>query len=620
MLAALIFALVFALGVFAIQDLDLGFHLSAGRLISETHTLPLTDRFTFTRTGFPDFSHDLLPAWILDRLQALGGWPTLIVVKALLIAATFTLAFHLAHHHLRRVNRYAWITVTLTLVAAVIARPRFFERPYLITYLFLMILVWLLQHWRSAPSNKLQAAILLLFALWFNAHIGVVYGVAVLLLFWFSLLVFERRGDLVVASAGLLAPGVIFIGLVSAVVNPSSGNLWTHLWIETQNRTKIAWNYEYQSGWTAYPAAMTFMAASALIAGVFAKRRREPLPGFYLLCFAMFFILVSRYRREIFPLTLFWLLLCGERLLCLPALRQKSARWTCGVVALGLFALEMQNPRFIPRLDLDRRFVPRASFAAVAEHFKVDRIYNSVGFGGWWSYFYGPASQIFHDGRGPLYDERFFKVRVLPLLQWNDSWAKILDDEDVDVLLIEPQGLGCETLVNDGYWTLVYFDDDVAAFARPDADFPDGYVPFSLLSPCDDDLVYWQSPGILESREFNREVQSLLRLNPQNPRALALQSLAQAKRGDFNGALQSLLRVKGMESPSLTIDQNAGRLACAVGKFGEAEEAFTRAERLAPQTSVWTDWQACRRHQKRHFAASMIQWRQWILGTYLRWR
>src|SRR5260370_28669712 len=108
-LAALILTGVFLLGLFSteIADTDFWWHLKTGQYIAENRSLPVPDPFAFTSSIAPAYlgeerlrhfnlTHEWLSQILMYAVYAAGGFPGIVLARALLLTALCALAGFLA--------------------------------------------------------------------------------------------------------------------------------------------------------------------------------------------------------------------------------------------------------------------------------------------------------------------------------------------------------------------------------------------------------------------------------------------------------------------------------------------------------------------------------------------
>jgi hypothetical protein len=170
-LVAVVLALVFLLGSFAVKNSDFWMFMAAGRdLLNGKYTFGV-DPYSYN-TGDRYWANH---AWLFDVLlyktyQTFGD-TALVVLKALGLVLLAGLLLGI-----RRRGQSLWLPAACTGLALLAASPRFLMQPTLASYLFLAVTLWLLQRPRAEagePASWLAAPrsywlLIPLFVLWVN--------------------------------------------------------------------------------------------------------------------------------------------------------------------------------------------------------------------------------------------------------------------------------------------------------------------------------------------------------------------------------------------------------------------------------------------------------------------
>ena len=168
------FPVLFVALVFPIQDGDLFFYLSMGRLILQTSQIPASDPFLFS---FQDWHvyHEWLSYIFFYGSFVLAGYTGVILFKAFLWLSIFAGILFCA----RRWKIQDGLTCTILILAAVTCSHRFVERASLFSdLLFTLITAILLAP--KLPSRKIQCIFPLIFVFWVNTHAGFPTGLFLL--------------------------------------------------------------------------------------------------------------------------------------------------------------------------------------------------------------------------------------------------------------------------------------------------------------------------------------------------------------------------------------------------------------------------------------------------------
>lgn len=143
-----IFGLFFVLFLHAIEDPDIWFHLTIGRAVLEQGGLPAQEFYVFTRLGQPAEFHEWGFGLFYQLVQQAGGLGGMIIINALLGAATIFLLY--------RVARNRGISLLAALTAATVGlwlmEFRFVQRPENLLYLALASTLYCTERYRATAD------------------------------------------------------------------------------------------------------------------------------------------------------------------------------------------------------------------------------------------------------------------------------------------------------------------------------------------------------------------------------------------------------------------------------------------------------------------------------------
>jgi len=168
----LLVGVVFATAVgMRLDDPDMWWHLRTGQLISETHTIPHADPYSFTAPGKAWIAHSWLSDLTFYGASSVAGFLGVQLLKAVLLTATFAVLLAL----LRRLTGSQVVAVLATAIAALVSMVGWTPRPQLFTFLFSAVFLTVL--WRAERENdRLLWALPFVMLLWVNLHGGFVTG------------------------------------------------------------------------------------------------------------------------------------------------------------------------------------------------------------------------------------------------------------------------------------------------------------------------------------------------------------------------------------------------------------------------------------------------------------
>jgi len=162
----------------AVAPNDFWWHLRAGQVIFQQRTIPTTDLFSFTQYGQPWVYQSWLTEVFFYLLNQAGGIPLLLLLKAIIITASYTLLLCTATVPANGNLRFA---AFVTLFAAVLGHTNTDLRPQVISYPLLAWTLWCVtREERSADRKGAIWSLPPLFVLWANSHGGFIFGLALL--------------------------------------------------------------------------------------------------------------------------------------------------------------------------------------------------------------------------------------------------------------------------------------------------------------------------------------------------------------------------------------------------------------------------------------------------------
>ncbi|NOZ23624.1 MAG: tetratricopeptide repeat protein [Planctomycetes bacterium] len=192
-LLCLVVAAGFVLAVFKINNYDIWWHMKAGEYLLKNGGVPRTDVFSALAAGRKWVNPSWLADVVLYGIYKTSGTTGLIVCKALVAAVIAGILF--LAMRLRGVR--PGVCCVVSVLGLVCARPRMFVRPLMLTFLFVVVLLYLIERHRRRGSRLLYA-IPCLMALWVNLHAGFAAGLVIVALYAVT-----YRSKQVAAVAGL---------------------------------------------------------------------------------------------------------------------------------------------------------------------------------------------------------------------------------------------------------------------------------------------------------------------------------------------------------------------------------------------------------------------------------
>ena len=464
-----------------LQDPGTGWHLTTGRYILDTHTIPSQDPFSFTAAGHPWINY----YWIFDTaaaaLERLGGLPLYATVCMLLYACIPMLLYR----RMVRMGSGIVPALLLTFVAYLVLLSHALARPHVVTYLLFAVFLERLDDVDAGrrPPRALWPLVPLA-TLWCNLHGGFLAGLALAGIY------------AAVATAEALAAGtsdtkrkaLVFVGLAVALVaatglNPHGFVLHQdtvhHLAMTTTGAFDEFRSPSFHSGgWPIFAFEMLVIGCVVMAARA---RTRFAWVELALLVFFLHQALHAVRHVNLFAIVAAPLLAREASLILATRWPSFAARWR----GIAGEQAELRSPRlYLPALaalfialavigrtgfprNLDDLQLTRGAAAFIGAHLeRFARPFNTDNLGGSLIHRFWPAVHVFVDDRIYVYGDAFVADEYLPLLAGGRSWRDTLDRHAVDSAIVMA-GSPIATLLDESSdWERVYVDDHNALFWR----------------------------------------------------------------------------------------------------------------------------------------------------------
>jgi tetratricopeptide (TPR) repeat protein len=522
-----VFILAFILCCHKIYEADIGFHLRAGQWILDHGRWPETDAFTYTVSGHAYIDVQWLYQIALVGLYRLGGAAGLVLAHAILTVMAFGVATFVSWQKFRS----PLVIAGLLLLGILASELRFMLRPEIVTWLFLSIVVLILERHAARRAASLWILPLTLLA-WVNIEGLFVLGWVVVGCYWLGNLLQERRLDRSLTIWGSASVAVTLINpyFLQGVLFPLT--LLTRLNKENVFGGSISefvspWQLNLDLPWSTW--AYYILAGMLLIGLALTWRKRHPRE---LLLALAFFILSAQAIRNI---PLFALVAMPILAGCLQDVAQmlsnrrnkksrgvlfsSAPRWLrlgealVLLLAIGLSLRVATNAYYIAArrpnrfgFEFSAADLPVRAAAFMRANGLSGKIFNHLNDGGYlmWQL----PQPVFIDGRLEVIGEDFYqeyqqayqKDGLLPLLQKYDAQVAVFPYQAAVSWL--------QQLRHTEQWRLVYYDDLSVVYARTDiypqlaeaafpASSPNG-LPVPVPAAMRDGLLHAPRAGGLE--------------------------------------------------------------------------------------------------------------------------
>lgn len=487
---AILGTLVFTpLSVKLLNDAGTGWHIRTGQLIASTHKIPEFDPFS-GQIMLPWFAWEWLYDLVVGLLDTWSGLNGVVWLTAVVIAAVFAWSFRfLLSQGTNLLNALA-----LTLVAIGASMIHFLARPHVLSWLFAVAWLWILDSTGQdgLGSKKRRLWLLpILMILWVNLHGGFLLGFVLIFIYWLDdLWTWWRLNEcrieesLQKIAAGKRSRELFFVGLASAVaslVNPYGWKLHAHIYGYLTNRFLMTHIDEFRSPNFHDIAPQCFLVLLlATVAVVAARKAPMRLSHVLLAIFAVYAGLYS--ARNIPTSSIFLALVIGPQL---PAWRQlhffkrmrvvdSSLRghfWPiAATIATIIVALNGGRVGSLSLMDahFDPHRMPTGAVNYLESMGTRAPILSPDYWGGYVIYRLYPHNKVVIDDRHDFYTQRYlyggeFLKSYLTMMHVEPGWEKFLKWRDECVVMPKSSALAA-IMGKMPRWKTVYVDDVAVVF------------------------------------------------------------------------------------------------------------------------------------------------------------
>ncbi len=459
---AAVLALMFLLSVHTLTSIyqDIGRHITLGRIIWETKSIPDTNHFSFTAPNFPFNNHH----WFAEVLLYLGdqgiGLQGLIILKAIMVTLSFGLAFFAAWR-----PRIAVPAMIVGVFGALVMAERTDVRPEVLSFLFLG---WYLFVLYRKQDTRLFWTLPMIQLLWANSHVYFFMGPFVLLAWWVGQWASQGTSALVNRRTWLLA------GLVggATLANPHglSGALYPlTMWGNygysiVENQTPF---FLREFGYPQLTSIATYFAIIVGVVSFVVNRNGLRRNVFGLVLFVATALLALSMVRN-FPL----LALCF-----LPVVLKNldEAEWHFrslatlgwGMALVVLFSMSVASGQFYQQTHMGREFglhVPAGPQEPI-DFFRRNGLkgplFNNFDIGSFliWKL---PEEPVFIDGRPEAYPADFIQGVYIPMQEDPQVWEEKSVQYGINTIFWNEQDITpwsrtfVARILKDSHWKLVY--------------------------------------------------------------------------------------------------------------------------------------------------------------------
>jgi hypothetical protein len=461
-----------ALSARTATDPDFWWHLRTGELILETHQVPHTDPFSFTRGGQPWVNHEWLSDLLIFKLYCSTGWAGLIVAFSAITVCAFFILF-------LRCDGKPYLAAFLVIGGILACSINLGVRPQMFSLLLASLFLLILEKPKQTP--RLLWLLVPLTLIWVNLHAGYALGLVLIALF--------LAGELLDVAFGVeawpvgrrnaaLLCGVLLACAAVVPLNPYGTRMYTYPFETLLSQGMQSHIQEWFSPNFHDPSylALLLMILGLCLALSYSRRRLRP-SEFLLLSFSLAAALHSIRHIPFFVLIAVPILARLVANLPLPEVSRRFRKQqgpTPGiklslnallVVAFATFSLWRLEVVVRQQREAGARKFPVAAIQFIARDNPKAPILTSYDWGGYFIWKLYPQYQVFIDGRADLYGDELMK-EFGNTYNLRDDWRNALTEWHIQTVLLPPQAPLTTALLLDAKWKQVYSDSESVVLIR----------------------------------------------------------------------------------------------------------------------------------------------------------
>jgi hypothetical protein len=419
------------------STIDLAYHVRTGLQILAGHGIPRVDSYTFGAAGHPWFDQQWLSQVAFAGAWRAGGWPTIIVLRAIMVSIGVGTLYLACRWQGARVRT----AVVLSVGGFILALPNLSARPQIFAVPLFTATLWLLA------------------AAWANLHGS--FPLAILLVglaLADDLLERDRR------SATRTALALVGVGLATAVT-PFGPHVWSYVWELLRNPQirKGVSEWEPPRFNSIWGAAFWISAGATVVFGWFRRRYLRPSAVLALLAFG--YLGAEAGRNELWWGLVLPVVLAGWLPSRAASQRTMTSRAPRGIpikVVLGVATVVL-----LPwwRGSGPGAFVTEAPTGVVTQVRSLpagSRVFAPQVWGSWFE-LESPDQRVFLDSRIELYPpplwqdyESMYKARP--------GWASTMARWRIDAVALPPDAPLDDVIRHSIGWTQVYTGSDGSVY------------------------------------------------------------------------------------------------------------------------------------------------------------
>jgi hypothetical protein len=491
-LLAAVLVLTGCVGLDALSDPDVWWHIRLGDWIIAHHQVPAGELFAYTAFGNPLVAHEWLSETIFAALAAIGG---LFLVSVFMgLVAWSAMGATLLRGRLRGAGPVV-LAVGLALGARV-AEPVLGARPQVFTFALVCWTLWIAESYLRSGGRR-RWLLPPLFLLWANLHAGFIAGIGLLVIVVVAEAIKRRWSIGTVAPRRRVTGLAVAVGasILAACVNPYGPGLF--LFAATTGATErqkgiIEWqspNFADPAMWVLLALLLSFAALTVTVAARPTLRRHLELRDLALAAVGAVLALTSVRNTAICVAVMIppWVAMVAGvvdsiargRVRRHPVARSGGAAPLMGIVliAVGIVAVGAVGARVARNASAQgiAAAYPACATALLARSPTTQRVFTAYGTGGYVIYRLWPHASVYEYGESISLGTTVFDdyLRIAAGASMPPTTLQLLASSRSTAVLYT-KGALTDALSSTPGWTLAVDDHGTLLYLRGDAAWAKG--------------------------------------------------------------------------------------------------------------------------------------------------
>jgi hypothetical protein len=476
-----VFFVVLILGLFLmtlrpIADPDFWWHLRTGQLIAQTHTIPHSDPFSYTKVGQPWITHEWLSELFLYTLFRLGGYGMLIFTFSTIITVAFFLTY------LRSpAETQPYVAGFVLILGAITTAPTWGVRPQMVSLLLASLFLLLLDHYRREGKVNFLIPIPFLTLIWVNLHAGYLLGIGLIGIYiaggLIDMLVIgfakEVQVEIVPSIKSILSLSITLgVCILASLANPNGIKIIIYPFQTLTSSSMQQFIQEWfspdfhQVMWQ--PLAWLILALIG--AGMVCKKSISPTNILLTIVFG-YGALISMRNIPFFALVTIPVLSeqIGSLIKIRTTVHAPSHLFRLAIPVLLGCVLLFTSLRFIQVVQqqpqTEAEYFPKTAADWLLKNEPIGNLFNSYNWGGYLIWRMYPQRRVYIDGRADVYGDSFI-FDYLSIYNVRPGWEDKLNNQAITTVLVEPDAPLANALRLSKSWHISFADKNSTIFVR----------------------------------------------------------------------------------------------------------------------------------------------------------